>query len=246
MQQQAPGKLLRVARPAARVALLVTTGWLLVATSAPPRKQGYHCSVLGPPVTFSVRGTCGPEGLIVVWAHGRLGEVWVENAALLGLPPARRSPAATWEWANPGDGHGVYLDERCPYELERGGWRVYGREQHLHPWLGDGGAGGASGGDAGVGSDTGTEGDAGLGSDAGAEGDADLGSDTGGDALGDVQASRGAPSPDATYDRISPYPDRPRWNIQDACLAVLRGGELVLQCSHEGRPTCEAVLTPVP
>lgn len=82
---------------AARVAVLLGTGWLLIATSPPPRK----CPALAP-VTFEVTGTCGPSGQMTV-ENDEECQVRAAGADTVHFPPSGNlgdddSTILTGEW----------------------------------------------------------------------------------------------------------------------------------------------------
>ncbi|WP_224365571.1 hypothetical protein [Hyalangium versicolor] len=84
----------------AAVLCLAGTGPLLVADSA------NKCPFPAQDVTFSVSGTCGPEGTLRAWTRKDSCNIELEGAQELGL--------------------GMYASlEVPPYDLKEGGWRTW-------------------------------------------------------------------------------------------------------------------------
>jgi hypothetical protein len=96
----------------ARIAALVVTAGLLVATSAVPQTCEWTA-----PVTFRAAGTCGSGGLIVVDRSEASNQLVIHNAAALGLPPLATASSS-------GFGPQVRHQSSCPTDYDQGRWSV--------------------------------------------------------------------------------------------------------------------------
>ena len=115
----------RLAGLVARAALLATTTFFLLATDGGP-KPG-----CGKPAeaTFTIAGSCGPSGLIIVSDYGQ--SLTVENGAMAGIPTT-----------------GYYEGSACPPTLTKGGWTLSQSICLPKATSSDGGDGAASSADA--------------------------------------------------------------------------------------------------
>lgn len=91
----------------ARVAALLATAWLLVATST---DRLTSCPDGPSVVAFRVEGTCGPTGIIVV--DTTRGPASVQNTEVLGLGEA--------------DGRSFVPSGGCGRDPREGGWAITG------------------------------------------------------------------------------------------------------------------------